>query len=392
MRAALLIAAKDLRQRLRDRSAILVAIVVPLGLAFIFSLILGGISGGSTVFEYAVADEDGGAVAAAFARNALSSIEDQGIIAVRRVGSAEEASQLAADGKVAAAFVVPPGFSQAVTSGRPAQLQVIGNVDQPIGAQVGRAIAEAFTADLRAVRLAVATAIHGGAAAESDAPALAEEAGRAPSPLAVEDISATRRELDADTFYAAGMAVFFLFFTVSFGVSSLLEEQNDGTLQRLLAAPVARASILGGKLVTSFLLGVVSMTVLIVGTSVLMGASWGDPVGVGLLVVAGVLAATGIMAVVATLARNVEQAGNLQAIIAVTLGLLGGTFFPVAQAGGLIATLSLATPHAWFLRGLADLSGGGSAASVLPAVGAILVFAVVTGGLALLRLGRLARP
>ena len=38
MRAALLILAKDLRQRLRDRSALLVAIVVPLVLASIFGL------------------------------------------------------------------------------------------------------------------------------------------------------------------------------------------------------------------------------------------------------------------------------------------------------------------------------------------------------------------
>ena len=38
-RTALLIAGKDLRQRLRDRSALLVAIVVPLVLASIFGLI-----------------------------------------------------------------------------------------------------------------------------------------------------------------------------------------------------------------------------------------------------------------------------------------------------------------------------------------------------------------
>ena len=42
MRVALLVAAKDLRQRLRDRSALLVAVVAPLGLAVIFSQLLGG--------------------------------------------------------------------------------------------------------------------------------------------------------------------------------------------------------------------------------------------------------------------------------------------------------------------------------------------------------------
>ena len=40
MRAAFIIAAKDLSQRIRDRSAILLGLVAPLGLALIFSAII----------------------------------------------------------------------------------------------------------------------------------------------------------------------------------------------------------------------------------------------------------------------------------------------------------------------------------------------------------------
>ena len=67
-------------------------------------------------------------------------------------------------------------------------------------------------------------------------------ADAAPSRCArVQDVSADdASELDAATFYAAGMAVFFLFFTVQFGVSSILDERRDGTLARMLVAPVRR--------------------------------------------------------------------------------------------------------------------------------------------------------
>ena len=41
MHAILVIAVKDLRQRFRDRSAITLAVVVPLALAAIFSLLFG---------------------------------------------------------------------------------------------------------------------------------------------------------------------------------------------------------------------------------------------------------------------------------------------------------------------------------------------------------------
>ena len=53
------------------------------------------------------------------------------------------------------------------------------------------------------------------------------------------------------------MAVFFLFFTVQFGVASILDERRDGTLARMLAAPIRRSSVLGGKLLTSLVLGIV---------------------------------------------------------------------------------------------------------------------------------------
>jgi len=179
---------------------------------------------------------------------------------------------------------------------------------------------------------------------------------------------------------------------VQLGVSSLLDERAGGTLRRLLAAPVPRWSVLIGKLLTSVVIGVVSTSVLVAASALLMGSHWGDPLGVGMLVVAGVLAATGVTAFVSSLAGNAEQAGSWGAVIAVLLGLLGGVFFPIAQMGGLAATVSLATPHAWFLRGLGELQGGGGPLSALPAVGAMLAFAAVTFTVALLRLGKVLRP
>ena len=272
-------------------------------------------------------------------------------------------------------------------------MQVIGNADAPISAEIARSIAERYTAGLVRVRLSIATVVHGGGSHAMPSAGrlrvLAARADAAEAPVAVADVSAKTKQLDQKSFFAAGMAVFFLFFTVSFGVTSLLEERNDGTLARLLAAPISRASILGGKLLTSFLLGVISMAVLVAATSVLFGASWGNPAGVAVLVVAAVLAAMGIMALIATFAKNAEQANMWQTVVAVVLGLLGGTFFSVSQAPGVLSRLTFVAPQAWFLRGLGDLRGGGVSAVWVPAL-AMLAFAVVAGGVALTRLRHMA--
>ena len=131
------------------------------------------------------------------------------------------------------------------------------------------------------------------------------------------------------------------------------------------------------------------MGVLVVATTLLFGASWGNPLGVAVLVIAAVLAAMGIMAVIATVAKTPEQAGNWQSVVAVILGLLGGTFFPVSHAPGVLRTLTLLTPQAWFLRGLGDLRAGSLGVVWIPVL-AMLAFAVVAGGVAMTRLPRMA--
>jgi ABC-2 type transport system permease protein len=391
VRAAVLIATKDLKERIRDRSAILIAIVAPLVLAFIFNAIFSGIGGGSSAIPLGYVDQDGGPVAQAFVQQVLGPLNKGGQISFRSETTVDGARSLVSRGTLYAVIVIPAGFSQAVQTAAPASMQVMGNVDSPISTEIARSIAEGYAAELNRIRLSVATV-----AARSIAPlspdqisAIAARAAVAEAPVAVQDVSSKTKQLDIKSFYAAGMAVFFLFFTVQFGVTSLLEERNEGTMARLLAAPITRASILAGKVLTSFLLGVTSMTVIVIATSLLFGATWGNPLGVAILVLAAVLSATGITALVASFARDAEQAGNFQTIVAVVLGLLGGTFFPVSQAPGILSSLTFIAPQAWFLRGLGDLHGGDLSAVWLPTL-AMLGFGAVTGAIALTRLRRIS--
>lgn len=391
MRTALLIATKDLRERIRDRTAILIAVVVPLVLAFIFSEILGGSTGDTSAIPLGYVDQDGGAVAQAFVQQVLGGVARSGIAAVHAENSESTAIDLVERGKLKALIVIPSNFTEAVQSGAPASMQVIGNADSPISAAIARSIVEGYVAELNRIRIAVAAATGGDVATltPDQLNVLAARAASAEAAVVVQDVSSQTKELDAKSFYAAGMAVFFVFFSVQFGVTSLLEERNDGTLARLLVAPINRTAILAGKLLTSFLIGIISMGVLVVATSLLFGATWGNPVGVAVLIVAAVLSATGITAIIAGFARDAEQAGNAQTVVSVVLGLLGGTFFPVSQAPGILSTLTLAAPQAWFLRGLGDLRGGDLSAVAVPAL-AMLGFAVVTGAVGVFRLRRLA--
>jgi ABC-2 type transport system permease protein len=381
MRSALVILGKDLRQRLRDRSALLVAIVVPLVLASIFGLIFHNAIGGRVSFKVGLVEQDHGPAAQAFNDSALAPLERRGLITVVREPTLAAGRSAADQNKVAATFVIPAGFSNAVGHGNGATIRVLGSVDSSIGVQVAESIARSFADRTDTAR--IVTAASGAKGISS------EVAASIPTPILMADVSTKSRQLDSGTFYAAGMAVFFLFFTVQFGISSILEERRDGTLARLLVAPIHRSTVLTGKLLTSLVLGFVSMVVLAIATHFLLSAHWGNVLGVTILIGTGVLAATCVMTLVATLARTPDQAQSWQTMVALVLGMLGGSFFPVAQAGGLLATLSLATPQAWFMRGLENMTGGAGVSAVLGPAAAILAFAAITGALAFTRVGRL---
>jgi linearmycin/streptolysin S transport system permease protein len=391
MRAALVIAAKDLRQKLRDRSVLLMAVAAPLGLAFLFSTMIPDQDTFHTT--YAVVDLDRGEIARGLVDGPLAGLAQADVATLVPTASEAEARAAVKAGDVAAAIVIPAGFSTAVQAGQPAQLLVIGGPSS-LSDEVARSVLVGFGSRVTAVQVAVGTVM--GVAGASPDPALAaelaQEAAAAPAPIAVTTGETADRSASSKTFYGASMAVLFVFFAAQFGVLGLLAERRNGTLARMLAAPIAPATILLGKVLVSLVVASISMTVIVLATTLLMGADWGDPVAVAALVLAVALAATGIATLIVGFAKNEEQAGSFIAVVAMTLAVFGGSFFRMSQAPEGLAALSVLTPHAWFLRAIDDLAGGGGIAVVVPSLLVLTAVGLVTGGIGLLRARQVVVP
>ncbi|HEY3334717.1 MAG TPA: ABC transporter permease [Candidatus Limnocylindrales bacterium] len=393
MRVALLIAAKDLRQRLRDRSALLIAVVAPLGLAVIFSQLLGNSTEFST--RWVVADMDGGRLALVLRDEVIGSMARADVAAITVVATEGEARSAVADGAQDVAFLIPTGFTHSIERGTPARLEVVGARGSTLSTEIARSLAQRFGDSVVAVQLAVATVrdLSGPSLPPDEEARIVGVAAQAPPPVALVDEVTALRQLSLPSYFSASMAILFLFFSAQVGMVSIFEERRLGTLARMVAGPIRPAMILLGKTLGAFVMGVVAMAVIIVATTLLIGADWGPPVGVAMIAVAGVVSAIGIATLVTSFANNAESAGAASSAVAITLAVLGGTFSPTAQAPEVMATLALFTPHGWFMRGLGDMHGAGSSvADGLPAVAVLLAIGLVTGGLGLLRARRLVVP
>lgn len=389
MRAALVIALKDLRQRIRNRTAIIVAVVAPFGLAAIFSLLLGGVSGTDLDLRYAIADLDRSEISAALREGPLTGVEEAGIAEVSAVDDADAARAAVDDGEADAAVIVPEGFAEAVTAGERGsdiEIEIIGATDAGFATGILESLVSSYLAEIDGIRLSVATAAGTGAVAPVDIPALVERASATEAPIGLADETVESRRMGQTTYFAASMAIFFLFFTAQFGVLSLLAERREGTLPRLVAAPIRPWSIVLGKALGTFALGFGAMAVLAVASTLLIGADWGSPIGAVLLITAAVIAAMGITAFITTLARTEEQAGGWNSIVAITLAILGGSFFDVTQGPAILRQISHVTPHAWFLEGISTLNAASATlVDIALPLTALLGIGLVTGAIGMAR-------
>lgn len=390
MRNALLIGIKDLRLRLRDRTAILVAFIAPVVLATIISFAFGRepLTFRTTL---AIADLDNSDISRSFLEGIRSVPILENAIVVKTVTSVEEASTLVEREEAGAAIVIPAGFGESIQAGRADALQVIRNVESGIAGAFAEAIAEGFAAEINAGRLSIQTAVAAEALSQPDSPglqALIQKAVEGRLPVNLVDGPIGARDIKPSSYFGPSMAIFFLFFTVQFGPLGLLAERRDGTLARLLASPTKSWAIVTGKVMSSFVLGLLSILTMIIVTTFLLGADWGDPLAVAALSLAIVFAAMGVTGLVIAGSRTIEQAQNFTSIAAGGLALLGGNFIPINEAPEVIRALSKLTPNGWALRGFSDLAAdGGGVASILPALGAVVAFGLVAGILAL-ALGR----
>ena len=372
---AFVIAAKDLRQRFRDRSAIVLGFVAPLAIAWLMSAAFQATATFHTTVGYAAIDR--GTFGAAVGR----ALHDPGISKVLKVKAyADETAvrRALAQHRVQSGLVVPRGFSAAVTSGGPAHIDVLTDVDNAVAGQVTRAVADSFVAQLHADRLSVAAAIAAGAPRARVAE-LARQAARLRLPAGVSHRSVGDRGLKTIDYVAPGMGIFFVLFAVGFTARSWFIERSAGTLDRIAAAPMGYPTVLVGKAMGTFGYAVASLATMAGVSTLAFGADWGDPVAVAALVLGMALAVVALTMLVIVSARTERQAEGFASLLTFGLALAGGNFVFLSVAPPLLRRLALFTPNGWTLRGFTDLATGvgGLSAVAAPLAGIAACTAVV---------------
>lgn len=320
---------KDLRLIVRDRVALIGALVVPI---LVISLIAGALldNGDRTRLLLPVVDEDEGPVATAFTKLLGEHAE------VRSVSRAEAERLVRDDNDAAAALVFPTGLSRSYLQGQPGDIELLTDPAQAHG--------------LQAIRVLLLLM-------DQEAQALADPLSEDLIVVEKTSITGSRDEVNSFDENVPGFALLFVLIVVVFGTSMALHDERDwGTLPRLLVAPAGFTWMIIGKLGARFLLGLVQMLVLFLWAHWFFGVSLGpSPAALVLLSAAMVFTTVSVGLVVAGFARTREQTQPLSLAVVMLVSLLGGLWFPPEFVPEWMRDLQPWVYTSWAMRGMNDL-------------------------------------
>ena len=176
-----------------------------------------------------------------------------------------------------------------------------------------------------------------------------------------------------------GWAVMFLLFTITGASTSLLEENKNGVVLRILSAPVSRVQILWGKYLYNISLGCIQLAVMLFCGYIFFNIDiFSNIFNLILIILAAASASTAFGMLIAAFSKTSAQANGLGTFLILTMSAIGGAWFPTFILPHFIQVLSKGTIVYWSVEGfLAVLWRNATTLEILPYVGILLGISAV---------------
>ena len=154
------------------------------------------------------------------------------------------------------------------------------------------------------------------------------------------------------SFYAAAVGVMFLMFTASGAAGSLLDEQDSGTLDRVLSSRVTMTALLAGKLTFNTLLAFAQLVVMFLwGWTVFHLDFFSHVPGFIVMGLCTAFAVASFGILLASMCHTRGQLGAVSTLLILIMSSVGGSMFPRFLMPEGMQKAGLFTINAWAIDG-----------------------------------------
>lgn len=324
-----------------------------------------------------------------YADQLVRSIGRQQGLTVQRVASKRALSEAIEYGDVEAGLVAPSNYDRLLLSGK--NIQIRYYAQQGInGQQVSQIVQSGVTQESNEViaanllkRERDSTFNAAFAEVQRVTKRLPEVTVRTAEPSGKRFPKALRRFTSG----ASSQLFLFVFLLSLMNSAALIETRRLGIARRMLASPTSVRSVIFGEALGRFALAAIQAVLIVLVSWLLFGVEWGNGPAVAAVTISFCLVAAGFAMLLGSILATEQQALAVAIVLGSGLAAIGGSMVPLIFFPPIMRDLSRISPHAWGNEALLKLlKEGGGLVSVLPQVGVLLGFAVVTFSLAVWRL------
>jgi len=388
------IALKDLTQFLRDFKTFMFLLLMPVLFTFLFGYAFGGFGGnGASDSRLPVGflDQDDRWISDTL----HDLLADSDLIRLHRGASlsASDLDRMVAEGELAAAVIIPSGYSKAILADKTARLIVIADTGTSAWTTIAAELLKLASRLDGAVRTAtIMEELNGDRLPFKYGFEQTLEAWADPPIAILETTSSAVAETDdslaALAHTAPGMMLQFAIAGLLTCATVIVNERKSRTMQRILTTNTRRIHILLGHYLAIFSLIFTQFMLLIAfGQFILRVDYLRVPEATLLVAFSAALCIAALGLLIGVLARSEEQAVTFSLIPMFVFAGLGGAWVPLEVTGETFAAIGHVSPVAWAMDGFKNvIIRGFGLESVLVPAAALAGYALVFFALAVWRL------
>jgi len=154
----------------------------------------------------------------------------------------------------------------------------------------------------------------------------------------------------------AGTAILMLLFSVASVGTSILEEKENGTINRLLYSPLKGSTILYSKMLFAFFISMLQLTAMLLFAWLVLNMDLSVNIpGLILMIIATSFAVSSLGIFLAAVTKTRQQAQNLSTIIILVMSAIGGSMIPLFIMPSILQKIALLSVNYWGIQGFYDL-------------------------------------
>jgi len=202
------------------------------------------------------------------------------------------------------------------------------------------------------------------------------------APASVETVTVTKSNdvttMSNLTARSAGFTIMFVMISMLISTGVLLEARQTGVWYRMMSTPTSKRELLGGYLLSFFLIGWIQFGLLMLITKVVFHVEWGNLLANIVLVSCLLLCTIGLGLFIAGFVKSSEQQSVFGNLIIISTCMLGGVYWPLEIMPDFMQQAARFVPQYWGLEGFTELAvRGGTILDIIYPIFVLLIFTVV---------------